>query len=79
MIFFSLSHGIRLNLPYVFFLAKKSLTLAVALLITMVEYNISLPYATLIHMIIIKLTSTNYLLWRNQVENSYFSRFVWLS
>ena len=37
-------------------------------LFTMVYFDFALPYATLIHMITIKLTSANYHLWHNQVE-----------
>ncbi|CAH1443457.1 unnamed protein product [Lactuca virosa] len=34
----------------------------------MVETDQSLPYATLIHMLSLKLSTTNYLLWKTQVE-----------
>ncbi|CAH1445723.1 unnamed protein product [Lactuca virosa] len=34
----------------------------------MVETNQSLPYATLIRMLSLKLSSTNYLLWKTHVE-----------
>ncbi|CAH9137250.1 unnamed protein product, partial [Cuscuta epithymum] len=34
----------------------------------MADSEALLPFATLVHMITIKLTSSNYLLWRNQVE-----------
>ena len=79
MIFSKYSHGIRLDTPHISFLRTLLHVMCLCLrlhLFTMVDSDFSLPYVTLIHMITIKLTSPNYLLWRNQVETLLTSQYL---